>query len=274
MSSELLSQTFHLWKDTRIGRPPQRKELVLEFSEIRKALLSFKFDMQSGFGTKLDPTQAILINDKAIPSLDLPQNKNSKSLEFVERKDVDITSMLRTGAGGEKNVIEVNYLLSPVAILNTQIPNHTIGGLSLEVKVFYPGYKEVIVRPPNSKFCMWDGKSIPRDSVVCPYCQKSPPPGGSSPKKCTNCNVMLPPQALYCEECGSKQAAQPLATKPCISCNKPLSADALFCDKCGAKQPDNKEVREEKIFCVRCGSPLTADAVYCNKCGAQQPKVV
>ena len=85
---------------------------------------------------------------------------------------------------------------------------------------------------------------------------------------------MLPPQALYCEECGSKQAAQPLATKPCISCNKPLSADALFCDKCGAKQPDNKEVREEKIFCVRCGSPLTADAVYCNKCGAQQPKVV
>ena len=273
MSSELLSQTFHLWKDARIGRPPQRKDLALEFSEIRRALLSFKFDMQSGFGTKLDPTQGILINDRPIPTIDLPPNKKSKSLEFVERNDLDITSLIRTGAGGAKNVIEVNYLLSPIAVLNTQIPNQTIGTLSLEIKVFYPGYREVIVKPPNFKHCMWDGKAIPRDSVVCPYCQKSPPQGGSTPKKCNNCDAMLPPQALFCEECGHKQAAELAASKSCVNCNKALAADALFCDKCGTKQPENKEFREEKTFCVRCGNPLAADVAFCSKCGAQQPKL-
>jgi ribosomal protein L40E len=270
-SSDLLTASFHLWKDTRIGKPPQRKELILSFSDIRRALLSFKFDMQSGFGSKLDPTQGILINDKPVPGLDLPPNKKSKSLEFVERNDIDITNLLKSGSSGEKNMIEVNYLLSPIAIINTQVPNQAIGTLTLEVKVFYPGIKEVMIKPPNFKHCMWDGKSIPRDSKVCPYCQKSPPPGGSNPKKCNNCTALLPPQALYCEECGHKQAAEEIAAKSCITCKKTLAADALFCDKCGTKQPEYKEFREEKTFCVRCGSPLAPEVAFCSKCGAQQP---
>jgi RNA polymerase subunit RPABC4/transcription elongation factor Spt4 len=271
MSSELMSASFYLWKDTRIGKPPQRKELVLSFSEIRKATLSFKFDMQSGLGTKLDPTQAVLINDKPVPGLDLPQNKKSKSLEFVERKDLDITSLVRTGPSGEKNMVEVNYLLTPIAIINTNMPNGTIGSLSLEVKVFYPGIREVIVKPPNFKHCMWDGKAIPRDSKVCPYCQRAPPAGGPNPKKCSNCPALLPPQAEYCEECGAKQAAEQMGSKACISCKKMLLADAVFCDKCGTKQPEYTEFREEKTFCVRCGNPLAGDVAFCSKCGAQQP---
>lgn len=271
LSSELLSQSFHLWKEKRIGRPPQRAELPLSFTEIRKATLSFKFDMHSGYGTRLDPSQAILINDKPVPNLDLPQNPKSKSLEFVERKDVDVTGLLRTGPHGEKNVIEVNYLLSPAAIMRTQIPSQTIGSLTLDVKVFYPGIKEIIVKPPNYKHCMWDGKSIPRDSVVCPFCAKMPPPGGTNPKKCPNCNHLLPPQAEFCEECGHKQPTEQKGAKACIQCQKSLSADALFCDKCGTKQPEYKEFREEKAFCVRCGNQLAADAEFCSKCGAQQP---
>jgi hypothetical protein len=271
VSSELLHQSFYLWKDARIGRPPQRKELVLGFSEVRKAVLSFKFDMQDGFGTKLDPTQAVLINDKPVANLDLPQNKKSKSLEFVERRDIDVTGLLRTGSNGEKNIVEVNYLLSPIAILKTQAPGQTIGTLSLEVKVFYPGRTEVFIKPPNFKHCMWDGKSIPRDAIVCPYCQKQPPPGGSSPKKCVNCDKLLPPQAAYCEECGHKQPSEQTAVKSCISCMKPLAADAQFCDKCGTKQPEYKEFREEKTFCVRCGNSLAAGTAFCSKCGTQQP---
>lgn len=271
MSSELLSASFFLWKDTRIGKPPQRKELVLSFSEIRKATISFKFDMQSGYGTKLDPAQAILVNDKMVPNLDLPQNKKSKSLEFVERKDLDITTMLKTGPGGEKNIIEVNYLLSHIAIINTNLPSQTIGSLTLEVKVFYPGIKEIRIQPTNFKFCMWDGKSIPRDSKVCPYCLKAPPGGGPNPKKCSNCPALLPPQADFCEECGHKQPSEQVAAKACINCKKPISADAVFCDKCGTKQPEYSEVVAEKTFCVRCGTPLAREAAFCGKCGAQQP---
>lgn len=271
MSSELLSQSFHLWKDARIGKPPQREELVLGFSEVRKAVLTFKFDMRSGFGTKLDPAQAILINDKPVANLDLPQNEKSKSLEFVERKDVDVTALLRTGPSGEKNVVEVNYLLSPMAIIKTGAPGQTIGTLSLDIRVYYPGIREVIPKPVGSKHCMWDGKTIPRDAIVCPYCQKQPPPGGSSPKKCISCDKLLPPQAAFCEECGHKQPSEQAPAKSCISCMKTLSAEALFCDKCGAKQPEYKEFREEKAFCVRCGNSLMAGASFCSKCGTQQP---
>lgn len=274
MSSELMYQSYYLWKDTRIGKPPQRKELVLGFKEIRKALLSFKFDMQSGSGTKLDPTQGVLVNDKLVPGMDLPPNKHSKSLEFVERTDLDITSLLRTGESGEKNIVEVNYLLSPVAVMQTRVPSQTIGTLSLEIRVFYPGTIEKVIVPPRSKFCMWDGKPIPRDSVVCPYCQKMPPPGGVNTKKCVKCDTLLPPQAAFCEECGGEQPSTATLAKSCINpnCKKALSADAVFCDKCGTKQLEYREFKEEKTLCVRCGNQLAGDAAFCSRCGAEQPR--
>ena len=270
MSGRLIEAPYHPWKDTRIGVPPQRHELILSHEKITKALLSFTFDMHDGFGTKLDPDQPILINDKPVPNMDLPTNRRSKSLEFVQRNDIQVTSLLKTGRKGEKNIIEVNYLCSPLANAKLTIPNARIGTLSMEIIVFYPS--EVVVHDQvKFKHCMRDGKSIPRDAVVCPYCGHSPYEGGLHAKKCNNCSHSNPDQAEYCEECGAKQAEQK-ASKLCVNCYRSLSAEASFCESCGTRQPEiDVGKNESKTFCVSCSNPLTAGSRYCAKCGFQQP---
>ncbi len=270
----LSSQPYSVWKNKGIGRPPAREELVLTFREIRRALMSFTVEFGKG-GTKLDPDQAIVINNKIVPNLDLPRNKRSKSLEYVEQRDIDITNLLRTSASGERNIFEVNYLLSAFDVAATAIPNKSIGKLTLEVKVFYPG--TIILPPPpppGTIFCMICGKgNIPVGSVVCPFCRESLVHTGTNVKECRNCGKKLPTTARFCEKCGTPQpGGDEKRTKVCANCKRILSVEAKFCDVCATPQPSQPGVPgigQEKIICKRCGASNEPDAAVCSTCSAQ-----
>jgi hypothetical protein len=124
--------TFYVWNNSEISRPPVRGALILaEFKEIRKALLSFKFDVSKAFGSKMDPNQPIIVNGKIV-HYDLIASKKGK---LVEGKKIDVTNMLKAGAQGAKNIIEFNYLLSPIAIARTHTPNGKIGKLTLRIDI-------------------------------------------------------------------------------------------------------------------------------------------
>lgn len=266
-----------LWKDERIGAPPQTKEFIVPWVNMSKALLSFTFDMRGSGGTLLDNTKGILINGMLPPGLNLPAFKTN-DLEYVEKRDIDITALLRAKPEGERNVIQVNYLLSKKNIAEMMGPQRLLkpkfGRLSLDIKVLLPGGPANAPAPdPLTKFCMWDGKSIPFTAVVCPYCAKMPPVSGENPKKCSNCDAMLPPQALFCYKCGGKQPDQSSSTKVCINpvCRKSLASGAQFCDLCGIAQPSGDAPKSDKVFCGTCGKPLSPDSLFCSSCGAKRP---
>jgi predicted amidophosphoribosyltransferase len=277
-TTETLSQIHYIWKDRKIGAPPQRAEFPLGYTEIRKALLSFKFDMSNGLGTRIDPDQAIVINDKKVQNLDLPQSK--KSLEVVERTDIDVTKMLKTGPTGVKNLVEVNYLLSAPAIMKTRVPGATIGSLTLYFTIWYPGIKIIKDEGRPSKFCMNCGESIPFDSRFCPKCGLPPPAGGAEGKQCRNndCRALLPPTAKFCEKCGSEQPKAGEALMTCWNCKSVLAANSAFCSVCGKSQkqdrPESSLTGQEGVaevrLCWNCKNELSATARFCERCGKDQ----
>lgn len=180
-----LQQVFQLWREAKIGRPPQRKELVVALTKITKATLSFKINIDKGYGSRLDPLQGIVINGQSIFKM------NSQPVEtygtVFKGYDIEITNLLRTDPRGEKNVIEVNYLLSQAAKLMMQVPGKTIGTLSVEVKVFY-----------SVSYCPNCGSRIPEGKRFCPECLDA-----GFVIVCPNCKSELSEGAESCDKCGA-----------------------------------------------------------------------
>jgi hypothetical protein len=135
ITSETLSHIYYLWRDKKIVVPPAKAELVLPFAEIRKALLSFRFDARPRSGARIDAIRAISINEIVTPGLDLTTSK--ESLESVERKDIDITGLLRSSQSGETNIVEVNYTMSPLAQTKTKVFGRAVARLTLAIEIFF-----------------------------------------------------------------------------------------------------------------------------------------
>jgi predicted nucleic acid-binding Zn ribbon protein len=198
--------TQDVWdENSNIGVPPANKEFVLGYDSPQQVLLSFEFN-GSDTDSHLDPDRPILINGKAVPIPDLPQSK--LSLKKIAIQDVDVTKFVKTGTGGQKNLIEVNYIVPRLSLPKAYAQRH-VGKLGLSLTVVLPD----VAPPPkspdvekHSKFCWYCGKTIAAESQFCPFDGQSLINRmGTTPKKCRNCSAALPADAKYCDIEGSLQ---------------------------------------------------------------------
>jgi hypothetical protein len=224
-----------LWNNRKIGWPPIQSEFTLNYEKITKALFSFKYDMSGSWGTKLDIEQPIKINGQIVKNLDLPTNPGSPTLKSVERNEIEIVPLLKTGEAGVVNTIEVNYKVATFDHVKLAMPGSTLGTLSAKIKLYYVDGGGT---GPGEKHCMNCGSAIPFASVVCPFCKLPKPSGGEIPKPCSTCGIPIPDKAKYCEAHGHKQAA-PAGSKLCVrpDCPQTLNLSDMFCPKCGTPQP-------------------------------------
>lgn len=92
-------------------------------------------------------------------------------------------------------------------------------------------------------FCRKCGKSIPDDSVFCPYCGetvKSDEPEKKGHGYCSNCGAPLPAGKItgLCDSCMSKADIDTAEYGRCENCGVPLEADdsGMLCKKCIEKR--------------------------------------
>ena len=196
----MVSQIRHIWKDSRIDKPPARRRINLAYENVEKVLLYILINM-SNSGAFLDPSRPIKVNDKPVKIPDLPQNASFLSL--VEKSDIEITDLVKVSPTGENNIIEVNFVRK-----KSLWSRKPAGTLKLYLTIVMPDKVVEVVQQqagPQTKFCMHCGRAIPNDAGFCPYCSLAPPPGGAVPKACRNCGSLLPPTARYCQSCGNIQ---------------------------------------------------------------------
>jgi hypothetical protein len=195
-----------IWRDFPCTKSPEQRGITLAYEpdSIESILMSFSIDLTRS-GSFLNAASPVRINEKEFKIQDIPQD--TSFLSKVEKNDIPITDLLKIDAKGTKNadnMIAVNY----VDKRRQKQKSMPAGTLTLYFTVIqHEVVREVTksVTGPKTKFCMYDGKNIPDDSVFCCYCGQEQPRGGASPKECRNCQALLPPVAVYCKECGNEQ---------------------------------------------------------------------
>lgn len=187
---ELFSNVHSIWRDQELPNPPLKTTFYLNYAQIKKAMLTFRFDMSTGFGSYLNPGEPVVINNKAVWNLELPIEK--KLLQVVDRRDIDVTDKIRSSPNGEANTIAVNYILSGLAIASLPFKK-PLGRISLSIQVFFV---------PNSV----SDSGVKTGQGASAQTPKKPEiPEQPAVMTCWKCHKALTPPGQFCGNCGAAQ---------------------------------------------------------------------
>lgn len=219
-----------MWRGSPVTTSPERKGVCLAYDpgSIEKILMSLSVDLTSS-GSFLNPAAPLRVNDRDMKIEGLSESTDQAFLSKVEKNDILVTDLLKIDPKGTKNadnMISVNY------VDRRKQKSEPAGTLSLYLTVVEQDIVKEVSKPvagPKTKFCMYDGRSIPDDAVFCCYCSLEQPRGGAAPKECRNCRALLPPVAVYCKECGNEQ--------PKISSEPEASSEPVVPSEPGVGEP-------------------------------------
>ena len=193
-----------VWFNEPIKDSPAVKLIHLAYEKIERIILSFTIDLSRSGKSYLDPSRPIKINGTIVQIPEL--QRDSYSLTFVERKEIDVTNLLRYSPTGEDNTIEVYFKSSQKFWSKKEV-----GILNLVFTIYFP--KEEAPKQQKQEvslkfmFCIFCRKEIPDFSKFCCHCGAKQEGGGREVKTCTVDNESLPQNARFCRKCGT---AQPL----------------------------------------------------------------
>src|SRR5687768_6432498 len=193
-----------VWFSEPIKDSPAMKLIHLAYEKVERILLSFTIDLSRSSNSYLDPTRPIKINGTIVQIPEL--QRDSYSLNFVERKEIDVTNLLRYSPTGEDNTIEVYFKSSQKFWSKKEV-----GILNFVFTIYFP--KE---EPPKQQkqesisikfmFCIFCRREIPDYSKFCCHCGAKQEGGGREVKTCTVDNESLPQNARFCRKCGTAQS--------------------------------------------------------------------
>lgn len=190
-----------VWFNEPIKDSPAVKLIHLAYEKVERIILSFTIDLSRSGKSYLDPSRPIKINGTIVQIPEL--QRDSYSLTFVERKEIDVTNLLKYSPTGEDNTIEVYFKSNQKLWSKKQT-----GKLSLVFTIYFP--KEEAPKKQESvsikfMFCIFCRREIPDFSKFCCHCGAKQEGGGREIKTCTVDNESLPQNARYCRKCGSAQ---------------------------------------------------------------------
>ena len=96
-----------VWFNEPIKDSPAVKLIHLAYEKVERIILSFTIDLSRSANSYLDPSRPIKINGTIVQIPEL--QRDSYSLTFVERKEIDVTNLLRYSPTGEDNTVEVFF---------------------------------------------------------------------------------------------------------------------------------------------------------------------
>jgi len=190
-----------VWFNEPIKDSPAVKLIHLAYEKVERIILSFTIDLSRSGNSYLDPSRPIKINGTIVQIPEL--QRDSYSLTFVERKEIDVTNLLKYSPTGEDNTIEVYFKSNQKLWSKKQT-----GKLSLVFTIYFP--KEEAPKKQESvsikfMFCIFCRREIPDFSKFCCHCGAKQEGGGREIKTCTVDQESLPQNARYCRKCGSAQ---------------------------------------------------------------------
>jgi hypothetical protein len=191
-----------VWFNEPIKDSPAVKLIHLAYEKIERIILSFTIDLSRSANSYLDPTRPIKINGTIVQIPEL--QRDSYSLTFVERKEIDVTNLLKYSPTGEDNTVEVYFKSNQKLWSKKQA-----GKLSLVFTIYFP--KEEAPKQQQESvsikfmFCIFCRREIPDFSKFCCHCGAKQEGGGREIKTCTVDNESLPQNARFCRKCGSAQ---------------------------------------------------------------------
>ena len=149
------------------------------------------------------PGAAVFINGKAVPIPDLPQSE--LALRYVPVTDVDVTKLVRSGTGGQQNLIELHYN-TPKLYYPKAVTDKRVGTLSLSLTiVISEASQPQAPQTPKNKFCWFCQYPLAYEAKFCSNCGHDLSNIGVNPKKCVKCGCALPANSLFCDVDGSPQ---------------------------------------------------------------------
>ena len=210
------SHLRHVWLKEPIKDSPSVKFIHLAYEKIERILLSFTIDLSRSNNSYLDPTRPIKINGTTIQIPEL--QRDAYSLNFVERKEIDVTNLLKYSPEGEDNTIEVFFKSGGQKFWSKK----DVGNLNLVLTIYFP--KEELPKQQKQEsisikfmFCIFCRREIPDYSKFCCHCGAKQEGGGRAVKTCAVDNESLPQNARFCRKCGTAQpqsdTAQPQSGK-------------------------------------------------------------
>jgi hypothetical protein len=191
-----------VWFKEPVKNSPAVKLIHLAYEKIERIILSFTIDLSRSANSYLDPTRPIKINGTIVQIPEL--QRDSYSLTFVERKEIDVTNLLKYSPTGEDNKVEVYFKSNQKFWSKKQA-----GKLSLIFTIDFP--KEEAPKQQTESvsikfmFCIFCRREIPDFSKFCCHCGAKQEGGGREIKTCTVDNESLPQNARFCRKCGSAQ---------------------------------------------------------------------
>jgi hypothetical protein len=197
------SHLRHIWLNEPIKSSPAVKLIYLAYEKIERILLSFTIDLSRSTNSYLDPSRPIKINGTIVQIPEL--QRDSYSLNFVERKELDVTKLLKHSPTGEDNTIEVYFKSSQKFWSKKEV-----GKLNLVFTIYFPKEEAPKQQKQESMsikfmFCIFCRREIPDYSKFCCHCGAKQEGGGREVKTCTVDNESLPQNARFCRKCGTAQ---------------------------------------------------------------------
>ncbi|HET8794501.1 MAG TPA: zinc ribbon domain-containing protein, partial [Nitrososphaeraceae archaeon] len=186
------SHLRHVWLKEPVKDSPAVKFIHLAYEKIERILLSFTIDLSRSNNSYLDPTRPIKINGTTVQIPEL--QRDTYSLNFVERKEIDVTNLLKYSSEGEDNTIEVFFKSSQKFWSKKEV-----GILNLILTIYFP--KEAPKQQKQESisikfmFCIFCRREIPDYSKFCCHCGAKQEGGGREVKTCTVDNESLPQNA-------------------------------------------------------------------------------
>jgi hypothetical protein len=192
-----------VWFNEPIKNSPAVKLIHLAYEKVERIILSFKIDLSGSGNSYLDPSRPIIINGTIVQIPEL--QRDSYSLTFVERKEIDVTNLLKYSPTGEDNTVEVYFKSNQKLWSKKQA-----GKLSLVFTIYFPKEEAPKKQQQESAsikfmFCIFCRREIPDFSKFCCHCGAKQEGGGREIKTCTVDNESLPQNARFCRKCGSAQ---------------------------------------------------------------------